>query len=60
MSSYIPSGRLTYVRPQEEGAPRSGGMQTKLSPAAHIWRENSNFKFGIYLYLCRNFIAYFS
>ena len=26
--------------------------------AAHIWREKSNFKFGVSLYLCRNFIVF--
>ena len=24
----------------------------------HIWREKLNFKFDIYLYLCRNLIVY--
>ena len=27
-------------------------------PETHIWREKSNFKFGIYLYLSRNFIVF--
>ena len=38
--------------------PPSGGALTRLWSAAHIWREKSNFKFAIYLYLCRNFIVF--
>ena len=51
-------GLLRYVRPEGEGTPPSGGARTTLWPAAPIWREKSNFKFVIYLYLCRNFIAF--
>ena len=47
-----------YVRPRGRGPPPSGKVRTKLRPAAHIWPENLNFKFGIYLYLCRNFIVF--
>ena len=49
---------LRYVKQQGWGAPPSGGVRTRLWPAAHIWREKSNFKFRIYLYLCRNFIVF--
>ena len=45
------AGLLKYVRPQGEGAPPSGGALTRLWSAAHVRREKSNFKFGIYLYL---------
>ena len=51
-------GLLRYVRLQGEGAPPSGDVLTKLWLAAHICREKSNFKFAIYLYLCRNFIVF--
>ena len=52
------AGLLRYVRRQGGGTPPSGGALTKLWPAAHMRREKSNFKFGIYLYLCRNFIVF--
>ena len=50
---------LLYVR-EATGrvAPPSGVARTKLWSAAHIWPEKSNFKFGIHLYLCRNFIVF--
>ena len=40
------------------GTPPSGRARTKLWQVAHVLRENSNFKFGIYLYWHRNFIVY--
>ena len=52
------AGLLRYVRLQGEGAPPSGGKLTRLWSAAHIWREKSNLKFGIYLYSCRNVIVF--
>ena len=57
---FIPSKAdlLMYVRLQGESAPRSGDALTKLWSAAHIWRKKSHFKFGIYLFLCRNFIIF--
>ena len=30
----------------------------ELWPVAHIWQKKSNFKFGIYIYLCQNFIVF--
>ena len=52
---------LRYVRPQGRGPPPSGDALTylcRLCSAAYIWREKWNFKFGIYLYLCRNVIVF--
>ena len=54
------AGLLRYVKPQGGGAPPSGNVRTRLWPAAHIWREKSNFKFGIYLYMCRNSVVFIS
>ena len=51
-------GLLRYVRPQGRDALPSGSARTRLAGAAHVWREKSNFKFSIYLYLCRNFIVF--
>ena len=52
------AGLLRYVRQQGGRAPPSGGVRTRLWPAAHIWREKSNFKFGIYLYLTKFYSSY--
>ena len=52
------AGLLRYVRQQGRGTQPSGGLRPRLAGDTYIRREKSNFKFGIYLYLCRNFIVF--